>query len=225
MRTKLTMWLLFVAAAVLVFGSCKKKEEETVYKYINGTVKFGTLPQYVTAGQSFNFTPSGAYREDDADDLKVGYILYSSLSTVRDTLKKENEASPRTGIITIPADTLCTFTVTMSAYAKDYVSTSSSLTSTIVDPTPVTGSLTGIDIPAAAPFITDGRDGKKFVSAYMLSRTVKLLSCLLFLLLYMFLKPDDAIRFAIAFLVIYFLYAIFEIVVLKKENETKKDNE
>lgn len=71
----------------------------------------------------------------------------------------------------------------------------------------------------------DGRDGKKFVSAYMLSRTVKLLSCLLFLLLYMFLKPDDAIRFAIAFLVIYFLYAIFEIVVLKKENETKKDNE
>ena len=42
--------------------------------------------------------------------------------------------------------------------------------------------------------------------------------------LYMFLKPDDAIRFAIAFLVIYFLYAIFEIVVLKKENETKKDN-
>jgi len=71
----------------------------------------------------------------------------------------------------------------------------------------------------------DGRDGKKFVSAYMLSRTVKLLSCLLFLFLYMFLKPDDAIRFAIAFLVIYFLYAIFEIVVLKKENETKKDNE
>ena len=71
----------------------------------------------------------------------------------------------------------------------------------------------------------DGRDGKKFVSAYMLSRTVKLLSCLLFLLLYMFLKPDDAIRFAIAFLVIYFLYAIFEIVVLKKENETTKDNE
>ena len=46
----------------------------------------------------------------------------------------------------------------------------------------------------------DGNNGKKFVSAYMLSRTVKILSCLLFLLLYMLLKPDDAIRFAIAFL-------------------------
>lgn len=64
-----------------------------------------------------------------------------------------------------------------------------------------------------------GRDGKKFVSSYMLSRTVKLLSCLLFLLLYMFLNREDAIKFAIAFMVIYFLYAIFEIVLLKKENE------
>lgn len=66
-----------------------------------------------------------------------------------------------------------------------------------------------------------GQDGKKFVSSYMLSRTVKLLSCLLFLLLYMFLNPKDAIRFAIAFLIIYFMYAVFEIVVLKKENEQK----
>ena len=63
----------------------------------------------------------------------------------------------------------------------------------------------------------DGQDGKKFVTSYMLSRTVKLLSCLLFLLLYMFLNREDALRFAIAFLVIYFLYAIFEIFLLKQE--------
>lgn len=66
-----------------------------------------------------------------------------------------------------------------------------------------------------------GSDGRKFVSAYMISRTVKLLSCLLFLLLYMFLNREDALRFAIAFLIIYFLYAIFEIFLLKQE---KKDN-
>lgn len=65
----------------------------------------------------------------------------------------------------------------------------------------------------------DEQEGKRFVSAYMLSRTVKILSCLLFLFLYMFLNQKDAIKFAIAFMVIYFLYAIFEVVVLKKENE------
>lgn len=67
----------------------------------------------------------------------------------------------------------------------------------------------------------DGQNGKKFVSSYMISRTVKILSCLLFLLLYMFLNQEDALRFSIAFLVIYFLYAIFEIIILKKENEPK----
>lgn len=65
----------------------------------------------------------------------------------------------------------------------------------------------------------EGNDGKKFVSAYMLSRTVKFLSCILFLLLYIFLNQKDAIRFAIAFLVIYFIYAIFEVILLKKEND------
>jgi hypothetical protein len=53
----------------------------------------------------------------------------------------------------------------------------------------------------------------------MLSRTIKILSCLLFLFLYMFLNHEDAVKFAIAFLVIYFLFAIFEVFVLKKENE------
>ena len=65
----------------------------------------------------------------------------------------------------------------------------------------------------------DGNDSRKFVSSYMISRTVKLLSCLLFLLLYMFLNREDALRFAIAFMVIYFLYAVFEVVLLKQEKK------
>lgn len=65
----------------------------------------------------------------------------------------------------------------------------------------------------------DVQEGKRFVSAYMLSRTIKIFSCLLFLFLYIFLNQKDAIKFAIAFMVIYFLFAIFEVVVLKKENE------
>lgn len=65
----------------------------------------------------------------------------------------------------------------------------------------------------------DGQDGRKFVSSYMISRTVKLLSCLLFLFLYMFLNREDALRFGIAFMVIYFLYAIFEIFLLKQEKK------
>lgn len=64
-----------------------------------------------------------------------------------------------------------------------------------------------------------GKEEKKFVSSYMLSRVIKLLSCLIFLLVYVLVKKDDALRFAIAFLAIYFLYSIFEVFLLKKENQ------
>lgn len=72
---------------------------------------------------------------------------------------------------------------------------------------------------------SSGKAGKQFVSNYMLSRVVKLLSCLLFLVLYMVLNKKDAWRFAIAFLIIYFLYAIVEVIVLKKENEEIRKQE
>ncbi len=66
---------------------------------------------------------------------------------------------------------------------------------------------------------TTGTDGRKFVSSYMLSRIIKIFSCLIFLVLYLLLNKNDSLRFAISFLVIYFLYSIFEVVVLKKENQ------
>ena len=67
--------------------------------------------------------------------------------------------------------------------------------------------------------VDKGREAKKFVSSYMLSRVITLLSCLVFLLVYILVKKDDAIRFAIAFLAIYFLYSIFEVFLMKKENQ------
>jgi len=62
-----------------------------------------------------------------------------------------------------------------------------------------------------------GKAQNRFVSNYLLSRIIKIFSCLIFLVAYMLLNKSDAIRFAIAFLVIYFLYSIFEVVVMKKE--------
>lgn len=63
---------------------------------------------------------------------------------------------------------------------------------------------------------------KRFVSNYLLSRIIKLISCLLFVVLYIIINRKDAWNFAIAFLIIYFLYSIFEVFVLKKENEELK---
>ena len=58
---------------------------------------------------------------------------------------------------------------------------------------------------------------RKFIAGYMLSRIVKLFSVLIFLILYLILNKTDRIPFAVAFLVVYFAYSIFEVVALKKE--------
>jgi L-asparagine transporter-like permease len=59
--------------------------------------------------------------------------------------------------------------------------------------------------------------GKKFIAGYMLSRIVKFLSILIFLILYIIFNSEDRLKFAVAFLVIYFACSIFEIIALKKE--------
>lgn len=64
-----------------------------------------------------------------------------------------------------------------------------------------------------------GKNGKRFVSNYMLSRIIKLFSCLLFLIIYIVANKADALRFGIAFLITYFLYSGFEIFVLRKESQ------
>lgn len=62
-----------------------------------------------------------------------------------------------------------------------------------------------------------GKAQNRFISNYYLSRIIKIFSCLIFLIAYILLNKPDALRFAIAFLVVYFMYSIFEVVVLKKE--------
>lgn len=71
-----------------------------------------------------------------------------------------------------------------------------------------------------------GRSDRKFVSGYMLSRIVKFFSILVFLVLYLLLCPEnDRLRFVVAFFIIYFMYSIFEIVILKKENDHQYSQE
>lgn len=64
-----------------------------------------------------------------------------------------------------------------------------------------------------------GKDGQRFVSGYMLSRIIKLFSCLLFLFLYILINKQDAWKFAISFVIIYFLFSIFEVFLLKQESD------
>jgi len=69
-------------------------------------------------------------------------------------------------------------------------------------------------------FVFQTKDNKKFIFNYMLSRIVKIIAILLFLILYFVFNSEDRWNFAIAFLIIYFSFLIFEIIALIRNNET-----
>ncbi len=60
------------------------------------------------------------------------------------------------------------------------------------------------------------KEGRKFVSSYLLSRIIKFFSCAIFVSLYLLLNENDRFPFAIGFIVIYFAYAGLEVYVIKK---------
>ncbi|PKP21342.1 MAG: hypothetical protein CVU02_02625 [Bacteroidetes bacterium HGW-Bacteroidetes-19] len=66
---------------------------------------------------------------------------------------------------------------------------------------------------------TSSTDNKKMISRYLVSRIIKFVSCLLFLIIYILFNKEDRWPFGLAFMVIYFAYSIFEVVALNKEQK------
>lgn len=67
-------------------------------------------------------------------------------------------------------------------------------------------------------------DGKKLVNKYMLMRVIKVLSSLAFLLVYWLINKREIKNFAVAFIVFYMIFLIFETwVYLQVEKNMKKN--
>ncbi len=57
---------------------------------------------------------------------------------------------------------------------------------------------------------------KKFIRRYLIATTVKLMLFLVLLVAYAFTNRDDILRFGLNFIVLYLIYSIFEVLILKK---------
>ena len=69
-------------------------------------------------------------------------------------------------------------------------------------------------------------DGKKLVNKYMLMRVIKVLSSLAFLFVYWLINKREIKNFAVAFIVFYMIFLIFETwVYLQVEKKMKKNVE
>jgi len=143
----LTLAILTMVGAV----SCKKESTEDLSS-LTGSPEF-YLPVYGQAGDTFTFTAKGVTASDDTE---VKYYWYNTpMNSTRDT--------SLTYSITLP-DTLCTVTVTCTAFAYGYYSSTSSQSITILKAGREDGSISGLSAVEGRDFLfTDPRDGHEYL--------------------------------------------------------------
>lgn len=156
--------LMIVAVAVMAalsFQACKKNKSDDTYTAsptIPGTLKFDA-PVFVAIGDELNLVPRGL----QVDTMDVGYYWTASpLTKTKDTTKYVTDPRTMTGAYKLPVrDTICTATLTCTAFAKGYSNKSYSRTITVVDPS-MNGSILFDGIGIDALKFKDGRDGKSY---------------------------------------------------------------
>lgn len=151
--------LLALSVIIICSGisSCKKEEEEKVYKSFGGYIDF-TLASFVEVGDVVTVTPTGITAEEN--DTYGYYWIVSPVMTAADTTKKYTDPETVTGAFTfqIP-DTLCNLEFRCTAYNPGYYSVSATQKTAIIDKEK---SLSGRDFSKATGTFTDKRDNKSY---------------------------------------------------------------
>ena len=167
---KLNRYIFVLLAAAALFAGCKKDDEDTKPS-LSGTVTFGSIPSYVQKGDSFHLVASGAYRKSKTDTL-VGYYIYDPITNGHDTIRYEGQTGPAEGDFVVKKDSLASFSMSVTAFAKGYYGNSSSASFVVVNPSLDTlqGSLTGHPFGYEANIsFTDARDGQLYYSSSLSS--------------------------------------------------------
>ena len=149
--------LLLALALGVGFASSCKEEEESVKLSFTGTLSF-TLPTYARVGDVFYITPNveNISRSDGGD---IGYFWRFSPGYIQnDTVKFEGSSKMDVWKFEVP-DTLCTVTVTCTAYADGYYNSQGSQTITVVSDTK---SISGVEYKEGQSSFVDLRDSKKY---------------------------------------------------------------
>ncbi len=142
------------AIAVLAMSSCKKDESgDEVLPSLGGQLRF-EIPSFIEKGGEITVTPSGIIHPEGKE---FGYYCtVSSVTEKNDTLQTGESFKS----YTLP-DSLGTYTVTCTAFASGYYSTSTARYVTTVD---AETSLIDRTLGYTGEFktVTDGRDGKTY---------------------------------------------------------------
>ena len=124
-------YLIVFLLAALLMPSCKKDKDTEVLPSLEGSLYFVMKPYY-RAGDEVTLKPIGITHPEGKG---IGYWwLVSAVESERDTVKLENEDKVPLKTFTVPDDKTGYCSVSCSAFASGYYSTSASQDFYIVDP-------------------------------------------------------------------------------------------
>ncbi len=147
--------LFLIAGTVLAMVSCKEKEETVTSQYLSGSLSYVVEP-FVLAGETVKMTPTGLINPDKE---AIGfYWKVTPDMTKNDTTKfltgLDADGQKSDGSFTYKfKDSLATYTVTCTGFAKGYSSSSVSYYVTTVNPE-LDGTITGSGISGSDPKFT-----------------------------------------------------------------------
>ena len=148
------------AASLLALASLNacSEEEETTKSYLSGTIKI-TFPSYVQEGYSKTFCiDSISTLNRDGDYTKIAYNFTDIHGTVDTLIDTDGNVKSKYFTITAP-DSLDSFSASITGYATDYYTSSSTVTFYVVSDNK---SLTGIRRSLTDTQFTDPRDNKTY---------------------------------------------------------------
>lgn len=137
-------FLLCVFTALVFVCACEKDDDDVEdFLYLNGTLSFvNPIPEYVNYGYEQDVTvtgvrhPDASRKEDGTYSDILGYYFTNSLIARTDTVKRFEDPADTKVVyhFKVDKDSLATFTLSASAYAPGYYSSSCSASVTLVRP-------------------------------------------------------------------------------------------
>ena len=155
---KCTRYIAVALFAVLAIFSCKKTEETVLSESFSGSLKF-RIPDFITPGEEYDLTPSGAFTADGSD---FGYYwTVNPTATQRDTLRRIGDDASVDGTLHfVVPDTLCQLTISCTVFASGYYNYTYSAKPNVISDE----SLTGIEISSSTGGIfKDSRDNTDYL--------------------------------------------------------------
>lgn len=161
--------LIGLSASLIVLPSCKKdKDDSSTKEYLKGTLSF-SISSYLRKGEALTLTPSGVTHPVSGTTKDVGFYWTRSWTTGKDTTKTESDANGDGALKMTTPSKVGTFSVGCVAFAKDYYTSSSTVSFYVVDPardSTVSGAYTGKDLT-----FKDPRDGNLYYTTVFNGKT------------------------------------------------------